>query len=219
MTKPSATIPKSEPSTPWKDEEWVHFDDAAEAYANFVEVSTGVAQRLLREQCASGNIRSIRHTWEQWQEKPNAVLLKPSEWIANPYLDFEAEYIPNYDEFRQELDPGLDPGPDEDDLPNFPFTYIDVSEDDVVYWIILAKPKVSLPPNARQGKLPRIKAMLAKHFPDGVPDPALCARKELQGRLVKDDPTLNPLDPKTKAAIDEYNVDRRRKADRKRREG
>jgi TPR repeat protein len=75
--------------------------------------------------------------------------------------------------------------------------YIDVSEDDVVYWIVQAKPKVSLPPNARQGKIPRIK---------------------LQGRLLEDDPTLKPLDLKTlKAAIDEYNADRAN-ADRKRRE-
>jgi hypothetical protein len=31
MTKPSATIPTSEPSFPWKDEQWVHFEDAADA--------------------------------------------------------------------------------------------------------------------------------------------------------------------------------------------
>jgi hypothetical protein len=212
MTKPSATIPKSEPSTPWKDEEWVHFDDAAEAYANFVEVSTGFAQRLLREQCASGNIRSIRYTYEPGDEGgPNADLLKPSEWVANPYLDFEAEYVPG-DDYGDPNDPHYG--------EPYPWTYIDVSEDDVVYWIIQAKPKLSLPPSVRQGKLPRIKAMLAKLYPDGVPDPALCSRKELQGRLVKDDPTLKSLDPKTlKAAIDEYNADRRRKADRKRPEG
>jgi hypothetical protein len=135
-------------------------------------------------------------------------LLKPSEWIANPYIDFQASYVPNF-----ELGEPIDL-----DDPQFPWTYIDVSEDDVVYWIVRAKPKVSLPPNARQGKIARIKAMLAKLYPDGVPDPDLCFRKELEGRLLEDDPTLKPLDLKTlKAAIDEYNADWAN-ADRKRRE-
>jgi hypothetical protein len=197
MTKPSASIPKSEPSFPWKGEEWVHFEDAADAYANFVEVSTGVAQRLLREQCASGNIRSIRHSGEP---DGGVALLKPSEWIENPYLDFQAEYV--IGSAGDDEPPDAFPGPS---------TYIDVSEDDVVYWIILAKPKLSLPPSTRQGRVPRIGALLAKLCPDGVPDPAYCNRKELQGRLLKADPGLNPLDPKTlKAAIDEYNADRKR---------
>jgi hypothetical protein len=200
MTKPSASIPTSEPSFSWKGEEWVHFEDAADAYANFVEVSSGVAQRLLREQCASGNIRSIRHSGED--NPADVVLLKPSEWIENPYLDFQADYVITHWHV-----PSLD---DEDPHP-WPSTYIDVSEDDVVYWIILAKPKLSLPPSTRQGKVPRIKARLAKLYPNGVPDPAFANRKELQGQLVKDDPSLTPLDHKTlKAAIDEYNADRKR---------
>jgi len=214
MTKPSASIPKSEPSTTWEDEEWVHFEDAAEAYANFVEVSTGLAQRLLREQCASGNIRSIRYTWEPGDERVDAVLLKPSEWTANPFMDFQAEYVPYVD--RDLEHPDLEEGD-----PTFPWTYIDVSEDDVVYWIFQARPKLVLPPTVRQGKIPRIKAMLVKLYPDGVPDPALCIRKELQGRLLKDDPTLRSLDAKTlKIAIDEYNADNaKERADGKRREG
>jgi hypothetical protein len=203
MTKPSASIPKSEPSFSWKGEEWVHFEDAADAYANFVEVSTGVAQRLLREQCASGNIRSIHYSGDpKGYERPIPVLIKPSEWIENPYIDFQADHVVSgYNE---------DPD-DEDHYPTGPFTYIDVSEDDVVYWIIAAKPKLSLPPSTRQGKVPRIKALLAKLYPNGVPDPAFANRKELQGRLVKDDPGLTPLDHKTlKAAIYEYNADRKR---------
>ena len=136
-------------------------------------------------------------------------MLKPSEWIENPYIDLEADYALDYSL--------LDYHPADPDLEG-PFTYIDVSEDDVVYWISLAKPQLVLPPTARQGKIPRIKAMLAKLYPDGVPDPALCSRKELQGRLVKGDPTLTS-DPKTlKAAIDEYNAECGSR-DRKRREG
>jgi hypothetical protein len=94
MTKPSASIPVSEPPFTWKGEEWVHFEDAADAYANFVEVSSGVAQRLLREQCASGNIRSIRYSGDPRDyERPIPDLIKPSEWIENPYIDFEADYV------------------------------------------------------------------------------------------------------------------------------
>ena len=201
MTKPSASIPKSDPSFSWKGEEWVRFEDAADAYANFVEVSTGVAERLLREQCASGNIRSISYSGDPRDyERPIAVLIKPSEWIENPYLDLQADYVPTFDVHD-----------DEDPRMGEPFTYIDVSEDDVVYWIILAKPKLSLPPSTRQGKVPRIIGHLKEMYPDGVPDPALCSRKELQGRLVKADPGLTPLDHKTlKAAIDEYNANRKR---------
>jgi hypothetical protein len=151
----------------------------------------------LREQCASGNIRSIRHSGEP---DDGVVLLKPSEWTTDPYLDFQAEYVIG----------GYADDEPADAFPG-PFTYIDVSEDDVVYWIILAKPKLSLPPSTRQGKVPRIKALLAKLYPNGVPDPAFANRKELQGRLVKADPTLTPLDHKTlKAAIDEYNADGKR---------
>jgi hypothetical protein len=162
----------------------------------------------LREQCAIGNIRSIRYSGDpRDHERPIPVLIKPSEWIENPYIDFQAEYVITGYFADGEEDPDAFPGP---------YTYIDVSEDDVVYWIILAKPKLSLPPSARQGKVPWIKALLTKLHPSGVPDPALCNRKELQGRLLKDDPSLNPLDPKTlKAAIDEFNAERGIGNDRK----
>jgi hypothetical protein len=56
------------------------------------------------------------------------------------------------------------------------------------------------------GKRPRIKSHLAKLYPDGVPDPAFCPRKELRAELLMQDPRLTPLDEATlKTAIDEYN--------------
>ena len=58
------------------------------------------------------------------------------------------------------------------------------------------------------GKRPRIKALLAQFYPNGVPDPGLCNRQELQGRILKADPTVGPMDFKTlKTAIDEYNAE------------
>lgn len=60
------------------------------------------------------------------------------------------------------------------------------------------------------GKRPRIKALLTQYYPDGVPDPAHRNRQVLQGRLLKADPTVAPLDIKTlKTAIDEYNDEKR----------
>jgi len=56
------------------------------------------------------------------------------------------------------------------------------------------------------GKQPRIKALLAEMFPNGVPDPAHCPRKALKADLLKRDPGLSPLDEATlKSAIDAYN--------------
>ena len=56
------------------------------------------------------------------------------------------------------------------------------------------------------GKQPRIIKLLRRMFPDGVPDREYRPRKMLKAELVKRDPTLHPLDPKTLAtAIDAYN--------------
>jgi hypothetical protein len=61
------------------------------------------------------------------------------------------------------------------------------------------------------GKQPRIKALLAELFPNGVPDPAHCPRKALKADLLKRDPSLNPLDEATlKSAIEAYNSDPKR---------
>jgi hypothetical protein len=68
------------------------------------------------------------------------------------------------------------------------------------------KPKQSEP--KALGKRPRIKALLAKLYPEGVPDPAHCPRKGLQRKLLTLDPGLQPLDDDTlKKAVDEYNAD------------
>ena len=56
------------------------------------------------------------------------------------------------------------------------------------------------------GKRPRIKSHLANLYPDGVPDPAFCPRKDLKADLLSRDKRLAPLDEATlKTAIDEYN--------------
>jgi hypothetical protein len=56
------------------------------------------------------------------------------------------------------------------------------------------------------GKQSRIIKQLRTMFPPGVPDRAHCPRQALTAELVKRDPTLDPLDPKTLArAIETHN--------------
>jgi hypothetical protein len=79
-----------------------------------------------------------------------------------------------------------------------------LSVDDLLRWVYR-------PGKPETGKQPRIKAHLAKMFPNGVPDPAHCPRKTLKTDLLKRDPSLNPLDEATlKSAIDAYNSDPKR---------
>ena len=62
------------------------------------------------------------------------------------------------------------------------------------------------PPPELTGKQPRIKALLAEMFPNGVPDPAHCPRKALKADLLRRDPSLSPLDEATlKSAIEAHN--------------
>jgi hypothetical protein len=56
------------------------------------------------------------------------------------------------------------------------------------------------------GKKPKLWKYFQKHFPTGVPNPSLEPRKTLQGKILKWDTALSPLDLGTlKTAIDEYN--------------
>src|SRR5262249_49516652 len=62
------------------------------------------------------------------------------------------------------------------------------------------------PPPEPTGKQPRIRALLAEMFPNGVPDPAPCPPKALKPDLLKRDPSLSPLDEATlKSAIEAHN--------------
>jgi hypothetical protein len=195
MNKPekgTVSIPTSEAPLLLYGEHWVHFHEAAQEAAKRLEISIGSAERRLREQCASGDVRSIRYTLTQGNDfLKHPCRIKPSEW--QDQLDVVADL--ESDELQET------------------YAWIDVSQDDVVYWIteeLLAAGKLTEAPKpaaARGGKVPRIMIHLEELFPKGVPVPALCPRKELQGSLVKKDKSLAPLDLATlKTAIDEYNL-------------
>ena len=187
----------------WKGEGWVRFEDAVMTAVMELEISVGVVQRRLREQCASGDIRSIRYEVIVNDggifgvfEDPKPI--NPRQWTQD-HLDFTAD--------------------DPDDESKAVSTFIALSEADLWHWIagvveteggpvLLPERKatVDAPVKRAVGKVPRIKAWLAKEFPDGVPEPADCPRQEMVTRLLKADPGLRSVDLKTlRTAIREYN--------------
>jgi hypothetical protein len=86
----------------------------------------------------------------------------------------------------------------DDDLPRYE---VRVSNIDFYRWLN----RQSTQPTAG-GKQSRITRILKEMFPTGVPNRADCPRQPLTAELVKRDPSLKPLDPKTlKTAIDAYN--------------
>jgi hypothetical protein len=86
----------------------------------------------------------------------------------------------------------------EDDLPR---QAVSVSNIDFYNWL---EQQVTQP--TAGGKQSRIIRLLADMFPTGVPNRADRPRKPLTAELVKRDPSLKPLDPKTlRTAIEFYN--------------
>jgi succinate dehydrogenase flavin-adding protein (antitoxin of CptAB toxin-antitoxin module) len=76
----------------------------------------------------------------------------------------------------------------------------DVLDADFFAWL---KAQQSRP---RGGKQPRIRKVLAKMFPNGVPKPKLCPRDRLRADILKADRTLGSLDYKTlSTAIKDHN--------------
>jgi hypothetical protein len=93
--------------------------------------------------------------------------------------------------------------PNEWKRPDFDTTLVYLSPKDLSrQWLELQNTSI---PEA--GKQPRIRAHLAKMFPNGVPNHSFCPRKALKADLLKRDPGLNPLDEATlKSAIEAYNA-------------
>jgi hypothetical protein len=139
---------------------------------------------MLREACASGDIRSVRQLYnpktESSEEPPEIV--QPSEWKrAEVDLIQEGDCI----------------------------YLIDLNSQDLAYWLvnlINKLPARAKPPTAF-GKVPLIIEHLTQLFPEGVPDRAHCPREPLKADLLQRDKRLHPLDLKTlRTAIDQYNA-------------
>jgi hypothetical protein len=186
----------------WKGEGWVCFRKAVMTALVELEMPVGPAERRLRQQCASGDIRSIRcevifADGEVFSVLDDPQRINPREW-SQDNLDFSAD--------------------DPEDESKAISTMIAISEADFWNWIAgveeteggLVVVAGSSGTVAKRGKVPRIKAWLAQEYPDGVPEPADCPRQELLTRLLKADPGLRSVDPKTlRAAIAEHNAGKR----------
>jgi hypothetical protein len=203
------------------DEEILHFWKAAQDIQCRRQISYGVALRTLRELCALGDVRS----WKGWVEPVGVetswmppIPIKPKEWKDDqPDLEQHDKVAVVYVS-KNDLEYWFDPTikqpdwvPDDPDPDFTPEQILEIDYERRVSIKELMRMKQQ-PSEAKPalGKRPRIKALLTQYYPDGVPDPGLCNRQELQGRLLKADPTVGPLDFKTlKTAIDEYNVGKR----------
>jgi hypothetical protein len=179
---------------------WFFFYTAASVIEDRLGVSGGVAQRTLRQVCASGDIRS-KHLVPKagkWEYET----IKPTEW-AKDEIDIQWQRREdvadqnNADELEPDPD-GVFPGP----------IGVYVNGDDFRYWLSKQEKldtTTQAKTRARGGpKFSITVNHLRQIFPKGVPDE--CTRKVLKADLVKKDPRLFPLDEATlKTAIDEYN--------------
>jgi hypothetical protein len=181
-------------STPleWQGEVWLDFRNATEVIRSRLGVSTGLAQRTLRELCATGDVRALNSASADALNSASARDVQPSE----PYIIKPSKWRDN--------EPDLD-------VDGWEYCVL-VSDEDLSYWLDKKQPNQGKEqkPKLLIGKVPRVIAGLVKLYPQGVPDPAHCPRKELQGQILKIDPGLRSLDPGTlKAAIDRHNADRK----------
>jgi hypothetical protein len=163
---------------------WIGFYTAARELQKRNGGSLADAQRKLRQACEDGRIRSMKAPYDGEGERSSIfpivfwVRVAPSEW---------REREVDYD------------GPDKDGCQ----IEVMLSEDDVQHWLDQpAEQKAN-----QRGKVPRIIVVLQKmYFPERVPEPGLCVRKELIDKLAKGDPPINVTDKTLKKAIDQYNA-------------
>jgi hypothetical protein len=67
-------------ATEWRGEDWFNFEWIANEIVEQQGISRGVAERTLRELCATGDVRSIRG---QDQEPEDCEIIRPSEWVKD----------------------------------------------------------------------------------------------------------------------------------------
>jgi hypothetical protein len=196
---------------PWRQSTsvgWYFFHTAAHVIERRLGISGGVSERILRELCTSGDIRSMQ-TVESEDGRWVDELIKPSEW-ARDQMDIEwlrrddvREAQRNTEEETTfDLEEGEEPGEVYEPI------HVYVNGDDFRHWLNKQPISQSQPTvRPRRGKAPLIIDYLREMYPNGVPDPADCSRKTLRATLLAKDKRLDPLDEATlKSAIDEFNL-------------
>jgi hypothetical protein len=216
------------------DRTWLYFYTAAAEVAEHLGLSSGKAQRMLREVCATGDIRTKQMVSRngKWIEEPT----KPSDW-AKDEIDIEwqrregitddgqrsyllepekslelMELYERMKEARRKLellgDEKVLAMLEADDKLSDNSVGIFVNGDDFQHWLNELKPSSGTRAEkpSKGGKAPLIIEHLKTLFPEGVPEPALCPRKALKADLLARDKRLEPLDDATlKSAIDAFN--------------
>ena len=213
---------------------WVPFILAASITKDYLDVGAGVAERMLREACASGDVRAQQLICDQkfgWVPE----LIKPREWLEDQmdlkwqtredvtrvlYLGLE-HASKDTEDIVDWIELNVLDLPDDIRKPYEAMCHarrqvwetrksvmhvfgVYVNKNDCKRWLHKLKPKAE--PATAGGKQSRIIRLLKEMFPKGVPSRDDCPRQPLTAELVKRDPSLKPLDPKTlKTAIDAYN--------------
>ena len=104
-------------SCEWKGEDWISFHWATHLIQTRLALSTGQAQRTLRELCATGDVRSILYEIDEYLYETEGQLIATSE----PYEVKPSKWAEEALDFRDGC-------------------WVDVSEDDVTHWLDRQKP-------------------------------------------------------------------------------
>lgn len=153
------------------DSEWFFFYTARNLVEKRLGVSGGVAERMLREACASGDIRSkqLVPKHDEWKYET----IKPNEWQKDQ-IDLEWQ---RRDDVVTEVTTEQAFEPDPSDIPGPVGVYVD--GDDFRYWLDKQKPAepVARSPHKRDFARQAVDAL----WPDGVPKELLA--KQIEGEV------------------------------------
>jgi hypothetical protein len=70
--------------TEWEGEDWLSFYWIVEKIAEGQDIPKGPAERILRELCASGDVRSIKGRDVSEEDAPEDIArIRPSEWTKD----------------------------------------------------------------------------------------------------------------------------------------
>jgi hypothetical protein len=115
------------------DTEWRNFHFAAQDITAKLGVSRGISHRMLRELCASGDVRAILVSYRNGMDPRPIRLIKPSEWRTTE-LDMEdCDLYEEDDEVNEEEENG-----------------VEVSQDDLEYWLAQQAPETAPQPMDRR---------------------------------------------------------------------
>jgi hypothetical protein len=84
---------------PWRDDHWFNFYWIAEKIQEREGVSRGVAERTLRELCATGDVRSVRcdASSEDFEEVVEPEIVRPSDGLRTKLIlrmtDRKSRYV------------------------------------------------------------------------------------------------------------------------------